>query len=578
MEELNMVAESVPLLKQVWTGFTQVLNIVGGLGVFIFGMKILSDGLQKAAGQRMQKILDNMTGKPVSAISTGLVLTSIMQSSSATTVMVVSVVNAGLLSLAGAAGVIMGANIGTTLTAWIVSSIGFKISVASFALPVIAVGLPLLISSRFKNKGVAEALVGFGILFIGLGFLKEYMATEEMKEFIRSFIQLIQVDIYILKFPVFVILGTLLTVLVQSSSAAMTITLTLMSIGALSFEQGALIVLGENIGTTITAYLASLGANINAKKASRVHLIFNLAGVAWMFAAFYGFTWIVTAIIPDGTVLFGNSNSALFQLSLFHSLFNVTNTLVLMWFIPQIVNLAGRMVGKGGESSDSLKFLSHGYQEVSDALMFEAKRYLEKLGTTVKRMTLRFVELLEDSKPDVKEYITLQKNDEDETDELEEELSRFLSDLSEKELSAAHHQQLNDMIRIVAELERIGDEALTLIGLWKKLSKRNITLEEDQKKELGSYFHSVMEMMNLVFDTAIYKKQAWSNEHFIDVRQRCEKQQKKIVKGIRKRLKAGAYVRLELVYLDIAHTLGSIKTQLNEILQGGFDEYGVPEE
>jgi phosphate:Na+ symporter len=296
-----------------------------------------------------------------------------------------------------------------------------------------------------------------------------------------------------------------------------------------------------------------------------------------MFAAFYGFTWIVTAIIPDGTVLFGNADSTLFQLALFHSLFNVTNTLILMWFIPQIVSLAGRMVGTGGESADSLKFLSHGYQEVSDALIFEAKRYLEKLSGTVKRMTLRFVELLDDGKPDVKEYMSLQQQDEDETDELEEELSRFLSDLSEKELSIDHHQQLNEMIRLVAELERIGDEALSLIGLWKKLAKRSITLESDQKKELGSYFHTVMELMNLVFDTVIYRKQEWSQEHFSEVRQRCEKQQKKIEKGIRKRLKSGSHVRLELVYLDITHTLASIKTQLNEILHGGLEEYGTAE-
>jgi phosphate:Na+ symporter len=462
----------VEIIGQIWQVIAQLFRIVGGLGVFIFGMKVLSDGLQKAAGSRMQTILNSMTGTPLTAIGTGVAVTSFLQSSSATTVMVVSVVNAGLLSLTGAVGVIMGANIGTTLTAWIVSALGFKVSVSAFALPVIAIGLPMLLNSKSRHKGLAEALVGFGILFIGLGFLKEYLATDAMKDFIQAAVAGISVEAYVLRFPIFVLIGTVLTVLVQSSSAAMTITLTLISIGALTFEQGALIVLGENIGTTITAYLASLGANVNAKRASRVHILFNLIGVSWMFVAFTGFTWVVRRIIPDGAVIFGNENYLLFQLALFHTLFNITNTSVLAWFIPQLERAAVRLVKDDITGSEaSLRVLSHGFQEISEAYVFEAREYLKKLFGRVEQMLGNFTDLMVENERPAGEVYQTQVEIENDIDELEEELAEFLAEISSRDMSPEHHNDINIMIRTVGELERIGDELLQASKVWKRWRK-----------------------------------------------------------------------------------------------------------
>ncbi len=564
------------LLGHIWRGFNQLLLIVGGLGTFIFGMKVLSDGLQNAAGSGMQNILDKMTGTPLLSIGTGLGITCLLQSSSATTVMVVSVVNAGLLSLSGAVGVIMGANIGTTLTAWIVSALGFQISVKAFALPIIAVGLPLLLSDKFKNKGAAEAMVGFGILFIGLGFLKEYLATAEMKEFISSFVTLINLDNYLLRFPVFVLLGTILTVLVQSSSAAMTITLTLMSIGALEFEQGAMIVLGENIGTTITAYLASLGANINAKRASRVHIIFNVFGVLWMFAAFYGFLWLVRFIIPDGAVLFGNPNYNLFQLSLFHSLFNITNTLLLAGFIPQLEKLATRMVPvRDAQVASSLKLLRSGYQEVTDAHIYEAEQYLKRLVQHVRNMMTRFESFVGKDGKDgegkaLHEKQTMEKAD---VDILEEELSSFLIDLSSSDLSIAHRRQLSQMLQVISEFERIAGEYVKIASLMKKLDKRDLLLDASMKDSLGD------------FTALVHRSLEWSSDHLPGVNPESEKpdtdellsaiekQRKKMVKGTRNRLQEGANVRLELIFFDMINGLASIGSQSMELTSAGIEEH-----
>ncbi len=559
------------IISQIWQVIGQILRIVGGLGVFIFGMKVLSDGLQKAAGSRMQSILDKMTEKPVSAIGTGIAVTSMLQSSSATTVMVVSVVNAGLLSLTGAIGVIMGANIGTTLTAWIVSALGFKVSVSAFALPVIAMGLPMLINSRSRHKGLAEALVGFGILFIGLGFLKEYMATDAMKDFIQTVISSINLDAYILRFPVFVLIGTILTVLVQSSSAAMTITLTLISIGALNFEQGALIVLGENIGTTITAYLASLGGNIHAKRASRVHILFNLFGVAWMFVAFTGFALLVRRIIPDGSVLFGNENYLLFQLALFHSLFNITNTFILAWFIPQLEWAAGKMVkDQLGQSEISLRMLSQGYQEISEAYLFEAQKYSDKLFERVGSMLANFRNLLESGHIPAGEFYENQLAIEAEVDVLEGELSEFLSELSGKDLSPAHHSEVGIMTRSVGELERIGDEMLRISKVWKKMAKRNFDLPPEQAAALREMVLQLEEMHRQSAAVLRERKVSPSRATVSALQKNLIKSHKGSYKGLRTRLEAGGNVRLELMLMDILNAIGEIRDLFVDIVE--FDQ------
>ena len=266
-------------------GVFEVLQLIGALGFFIYGMKVMSEGIQKVAGSKMRQILSAMTSNRIKGVITGFTLTGLVQSSSATTVMVVSFVNAGLLSLTESIGVIMGANIGTTITAWLISIVGFKVKIAAVALPIIAFGFPLLFVSKSKVKAWGEVLIGFALLFIGLSELKgavpDLKANPQILEFLSAY-----TDMGVLSVLLFVGIGTLITVIVQSSSAAMALTLVMANQGWIPFELAAAMVLGENIGTTITANLAAMIGNIHAKRAARAHFIFNVFGEEWMVVLF----------------------------------------------------------------------------------------------------------------------------------------------------------------------------------------------------------------------------------------------------------------------------------------------------
>ncbi|MBT6013632.1 MAG: Na/Pi cotransporter family protein, partial [Flavobacteriales bacterium] len=259
-------------------GIIELLTLIGSLGFFIYGMKVMSDGIQKVAGSKMRSILSKMTSNRFLGITTGFILTALLQSSSATTVMIVSFVNAGLLSLVESIGVIMGANIGTTITAWLISLLGFKVKIASIALPIIAIGFPMMFSSKSNIKAWAEVLIGFALLFMGLDALKgsvPNLGAEELN-FLKSY-----ADMGIMSTLIFIGVGTILTLVVQSSSAAMALTLVMCYEGYIPFELAAAMVLGENIGTTITANLAALVGNVHSKRAARAHFIFNIFGVIW---------------------------------------------------------------------------------------------------------------------------------------------------------------------------------------------------------------------------------------------------------------------------------------------------------
>ena len=333
-----------------------VLQILGALGVFLFGMKVMSEGVQKFAGARMRTALASITGNRFKGVLTGLVTTGLVQSSSATTVLVVSFVNVGLLTLIESIGVIMGANLGTTVTAWIVASIG-KFSLSSIAIPIIGVGFPIFFIAKGRAKSIGEFLVGFGLLFLGLDLLKG--AVPDLKEgiakgqdqgaidTIRYFISLINGYGYF-SYILFMIGGILLTLVVQSSSAAMAITITCAINGWFSVDEmesfriSAAVVLGENIGTTVTAWLAALGANTQAKRAARAHFMFNVIGVVWMLILFIPFTtmvWNVAQHLPEGLKSadksFASSEIA-FSTAIFHTAFNLINIGVLVWFVPQI--------------------------------------------------------------------------------------------------------------------------------------------------------------------------------------------------------------------------------------------------
>lgn len=321
-------------------GFTDILQLIGALGLFLFGMKVMSDALMNLAGKKMRSILATMTSNRFLGISTGFLITSIIQSSSATTLMVVSFSNASLLTLTESIGVIMGANIGTTITAWLITILGFKVSMSSIALPLVGFGFLFTFSKKENLKNWGGFIIGFALLFIGLQFLKEAMPNinenPEILEFLKRY-----TDLGFWSVLLFLLLGTVLTVVIQSSSATMALTLIMTAQGWIPFEMAAAMVLGENIGTTITANLAAIVANFHAKRTARAHLIFNVIGVLWMLALFYPFLKMIDwLVVRSGSASpFLNAMAIPVAISLFHTIFNISNTLLLVWFVKPIARI-----------------------------------------------------------------------------------------------------------------------------------------------------------------------------------------------------------------------------------------------
>ncbi|MBT8393676.1 MAG: Na/Pi symporter, partial [Bacteroidia bacterium] len=326
-------------------GFSDILQLIGALGVFLFGMKVMSDALLNLAGNKMRSILATMTSNRVLGITTGFLITSIIQSSSATTLMVVGFSNAGLLTLAEAISVIMGANIGTTITAWLITILGFKVSMSAIALPLVGFGFAITFAKKENLKNWGNFLIGFALIFIGIQFLKEAMPDIKNNPEILSFLSK-YTDLGYGSILLFLLLGTILTVVIQSSSATMALTLVMCAQGWIPFEMAAAMVLGENVGTTITANLAAIVANFQAKRTARAHLIFNLLGVLWMLILFYPFlkfvSWLSQQLGSQSPYI--EAAAIPVAISLFHTTFNIINTFLLVWFVKPIAKLVEKVV------------------------------------------------------------------------------------------------------------------------------------------------------------------------------------------------------------------------------------------
>ncbi|MBR5855672.1 MAG: Na/Pi cotransporter family protein, partial [Bacteroidales bacterium] len=342
-----------------------ILTLLGSLGLFLYGMTLMSEALQKVAGDKLRNILAAMTSNSFSRIITGLFITAVIQSSSATTVMVVSFVNAGLLSLVQSIGVIMGANIGTTMTAWLISLLGFKADISILAIPLIAFGFAFMMFKSNKKKSIGELIIGFSLLFLGLSFLKDSVPDLQNSPEVLAFLQK-WTNFGFGSTLMFVFIGTILTIVLQSSSATMALTLVMCNNGWIPFEMGAAMVLGENIGTTITANIAASVANVSARRAAMAHSVFNLFGVIWVLVLFKPFLILVSKIIMamglDNPLVAGaSSNSTLYAISMVHTLFNVCNALILVWFTNQIAQLVTKIIkGKKEEEVFRLQYIHGG--------------------------------------------------------------------------------------------------------------------------------------------------------------------------------------------------------------------------
>ena len=520
-------------------GLYEFLSLIGALGLFIFGMKIMSDGIQKFAGDQMRSILRKITQNRIAGIFTGFGTTAIIQSSSATTVMIVSFVNAGLLSLRQAIGVIMGANIGTTVTAFLLLAFGFgKFSISDYSLPIIAIGLPLFFMSNSKLKSFGEFLIGFALLFRGLDALKDLMSfIKEDPTFIKTIIEPLD-QFGFGSVIIFVGIGTLLTVVVQSSSAAMAITLSLCGgLNGLPLELAAAIILGENIGTTITANMAAMIGNVHAKRAARAHLFFNVIGVLWMLAIFYPFLKFVDYLVSEtffhALIIDGDSESTTrWSLAVYHLSFNIVNTLLLLWFIPHIERLVVRILPSKTDDDEmfQLKFFSSTIP-VGELSLLEAQREVVKLGKIVSRMnTFCQTILMEKKESEFRNYIDRIAKYEDITDKIEEEVASYLTKVSQNELSERTSEKIRAMLSMVGDMERIADIYYQISKTTERKRKNKIWFTPEQRERLLEMYS----LMNQVLENMCKNLEMRYSEVELTEAKKLEKSLNKLRKEIRK--------------------------------------------
>lgn len=477
-------------------GILEALNILGALAFFIFGMKMMSDGIQKAAGGSLKRILGAMTKNSFLGVISGFLVTALVQSSSATTVMTVSFVNAGLINLAQSAGILLGANVGTTVTAWMITKLGFDVDIDAICLPLIAISVPMLFAKRKRIKFYGEFILGFAILFWGLDELKHAVPDLKNNADSLAFLEA-YADGGFVSNILFVGVGTLITVIVQSSSAAMTLTITLAANGVIPFEIAAAMVLGENIGTTITAWLASIPANVHAKRAARIHLLFNIIGVTWMICLI-SFVIDLPAVIQwINNNIIGNDLDILspdgrgYGISIFHSIFNIINVIVLIGFIPWLVKTATKMVkSKGGEDEVfKLGYIGEGLLPSNELSLMEAKKEVKQFAHTTSKMNDLTRKLVKEN--DSKAFDKLLdkiSNYEEVTDRFEEEIAIYLVKIGQGALTENMSKRIQALHKIIANLERVGDIYFRMSLTLEKKRDSKIWFTQSQRNELYAYF------------------------------------------------------------------------------------------
>ena len=496
-------------------GILQIFTLLGALGMFLYGMNLMSSGLQKAAGDRLRGFLSAMTSNPLKRVLTGLGITSVIQSSSATTVMVVSFVNAGLLTLVQAIGVIMGANIGTTVTAWLVAWLGFKADISILAVPLMLFGFLFSNSKKDQRRNIGELIVGFSLLFLGLSFMKESVPdlneTPEVLEFVKVWSGYGFGSVLI-----FLVFGTLLTLVLQSSSATMAITLIMLSMGWIPFNMACAMVLGENIGTTITANIAASVANTSAKRAALSHTVFNLFGVVWALIFFQPFLALVGKIIE----LFGLPNpavpgfivqdatssqgtAALYGLSMLHTLFNTINTFILIWFTGYIEKLVVAVI-KAPANTESeifrLKYIEAGPMSTPELSTEQAFSEIIHFAQVSKNGLQYVRQAINEADTDKFEELRqkLVKYEEI-SDRIEYEIATFLNAVSAEEVSEHTSTEIKAMYKIIGELESLGDSGESISRMLTRKNAHNKSFDVATIANLNA----MVEMVDGAYDVMI---------------------------------------------------------------------------
>ena len=533
-------------------------ELAGSLALFLFGMQLSSEGIQRAAGDRLQRTVNLMTKNSVVATLTGVLLTVLLQSSSATTVMLVSFVNAGLLSLVQAIGVLMGANIGTTLTGWIIAAVGVKkFSIVALAVPIFGIGFFLsLVKYKKKGdvlKGYGEALMGFALIFLGLEFMAKAIPSPspEMLLFLQDF-----ADKGWLAILTCVAVGIAFTMLISASSATLAIVIGLTAKGVISFQMAAAITLGANIGTTFNSFLVSLGSNVNAKRAAWAHILFNVFGTLWVIIVFKPFLAFVDWFTP-GEITAATMGA---HIAMMHTLFNSANTIFLLPFVKQYAALVSRLIAEkpGEERIIPKAYAAPAILASPELNVVRARKEIADLAELSGEMFSRFRETLKEPKIDWTAETERVKDGERYADAVQDNLTRYLLDIAQQDVTERTRQTIAVMLRVVNELESVTDGCFSLAVIMERVEKKDLKLDKDELKRLTPYSLLVDDFLRFVRAKIGSPLGDAELATAADFENRIDGYRDELKKLARKRLKTGAEVRAELLFIDLVRHIEKI--------------------
>lgn len=543
--------------------FFDLLKLLGSLGLFLYGMKLMSESLQKVTGDRMKNILSAMTSNRFKGMFTGFLITAIIQSSSATTVLLVSFVNAGLVTLTESIGVIMGANIGTTVTAWLISILGFKVKMSLLVLPLIGISFPLLFSKSANRSNWGSVIMGFAIIFIGLDFLNSSTPNIDSNPAILSFLtEFSNYGFY--SILIFLLIGTFLTMIMQSSSAVMALTLVMCFNGWITFEMAAAMVLGQNIGTTVTTNLAALVANTSAKRTAMAHLLFNLIGVLLILPFYYPFLNLISSIAVhvgfyspfsiDGQTTQQTAEAIPVALSIFHTIFNILNTFILIWFVKPIERLIVMIVKQKEDDEEfNLQYISTGLLSTIDLSIFQARKELVVFTERVEKMLSYTRELLKtNSKKKIASYQKKIEKSEDMSDQFEVEISAYLADVSKQELSHKAADNINKMLQTTTFIESIADSCYSISKAITRKTSGKIQFSQSLNDNLVHFSDSISALFGIMIDVIKDQNIQINIQEVKSLMQKIKKNHVKLREEHFRNLRKGEYkTKVGVIYADI---------------------------
>jgi phosphate:Na+ symporter len=553
-----------------------LLKITGGLCLFLYGMKVMSDGIQRAAGDRLQRFLNLITGNRFTAVFTGFAITAIIQSSSATTVMVVSLVNAGLLNLTQAIGLIMGANIGTTVTAWIVSLIGFSLKLSELALPAVGIGFICSIV-KWKHRNIGDFILGFGLLFMGLDILTKSMPSLGDNIYIITkassmgfFTDLIGVAF-----------GTVITLLLHSSSATTAIILTMAYNGMIGYELAAAMILGANIGTTIDAALASIGTKTNAKRAALVHVLFNVFGTFWALPLLKPLLALVDFITP-GSMTPGMINDPMVtaHLAMLHTVFNVVNTIIFLPFVNYFARFVSFLIKDdpteaAGPAQYRFTYASGKIQNTPEMQIVFAEKEVRDMANHVLLMFSSFNKVIQtifetqDKQTAVTSLGLELRQKEEYADQMRDQIGAFLMTCAREQLNPRSEHRVSQLLRVISDLEEISDDCCSLSFILENGVSENLIIKKKEMDALVPYLNQVENFLNLVKDNLGRRLSTNTLSYARELENEIDLNRDKLRKLGRKRLESGKNVKTELLFIDIVRRiekLGDYCLEIAEIL------------